>query len=227
MRRLPRPSLTLVTDRSLCPGGSLVARVDAAVAGGVDLVQLREKDLSAGELHRLALELKEAIGGRAMLVVNDRLDVAMAAGVDGVQLPESGLPVGAARRLLRYHMVIGRSVHSADGAAQAEAEGADFLVLGTIFPSRSHPGALGAGVQLIKETRARVRCPVLAIGGVDPGNLGPCINAGADGVAVISAILGAPDVAAAAREMKNALRQAWAKRAFSATTIAWESREQR
>ncbi|MSQ12956.1 MAG: thiamine phosphate synthase [Dehalococcoidia bacterium] len=227
MRRLPQPSLTLVTDRSLCPGGSLAARVEAAVAGGVDLVQLREKELSAGELYRLALELKEAISGRAMLVVNDRLDVAIAAGVDGVQLPESGLPVGAARRLLRCGMVIGRSVHSADGAAKAEADGADFLVLGTIFPSRSHPGALGAGIDTIKETRARVRCPVLVIGGVDTGNLGPCISAGADGVAVISALLGAPDVAAAAREMKNALRQAWAKRALSVTTTVWESREQR
>lgn len=212
MRPLPTPCLALVTDRSLCSGDTLVARVEAAVSGGVDLVQLREKDLPAGELYCLTLEIKDVIGGRAMLVVNDRVDVALAAGVDGVQLPESGLPVGATRRLLQRGMVIGRSVHSVEGAVQAEAEGADFLVLGTIFPSRSHPGAEGAGVGLISHVRKQVRAPVLAIGGVDQTNAASCLEAGADGVAVISSILGAPDPGDAARGLKEALRQAWARR---------------
>ncbi|MBM3945777.1 MAG: thiamine phosphate synthase [SAR202 cluster bacterium] len=215
MRQLPRPGLVLVTDRSLCPDGSLVARVEAAVSGGVDMVQLREKDLSSGELYRLALELKKAIGGRATLVVNDRVDVALAANADGVQLPESGLPVGAARRLLRHGMLVGRSVHSAEGAARADADGADFLFLGTIFPSRSHPDAEGAGVRIIREARKGVRAPVLAIGGVDKTNAALCLDAGADGIAVISAILGAPDTKQAARDMKETMRQAWTQRARS------------
>jgi thiamine-phosphate pyrophosphorylase len=195
------------------------------VAGGVDVVQLREKDMPAGQLFRLALELKEAIGGRAMLVVNDRVDVAIAASTDGVQLGEEGLPIGAARLILRYGMRVGRSVHSVEGAAEAESLGADFLVLGTIFPSRSHPGAAGAGTALVREARKRVRIPILAIGGVTVENAAACIEAGADGVAVISAILAAPDPKQAAAQLKTTLWQAWGRRAISQTATLWERKE--
>ncbi|MSQ12247.1 MAG: thiamine phosphate synthase [Dehalococcoidia bacterium] len=216
MQRIVKPCLVLVTDRRLCPDGSFAARVEAAVQGGVDVVQLREKDLPAGELYRLALELKERIGGRALFVVNDRVDIALAVGADGVQLGEAGLPAAIARALLRYGMVIGRSVHSAEGAAQAEAEGADFLVLGTVFPSRSHPDEAAAGLRLVEKTRGKVSVPLLAIGGVTEQNAAMCLEAGADGVAVVSAILATPDSRIAAQRLKQVLHKAWGSQAAAA-----------
>ncbi|MSP79277.1 MAG: thiamine phosphate synthase [Dehalococcoidia bacterium] len=230
MRRLPQPCLALITDRTLCPDGSLVAKVTEAVANGVGMVQVREKDLTAGELYTLTMDLKEAIAGRALLIVNDRVDIVMASGVDGVQLPETSLPTTAARRILRVGMGIGRSVHSVQGAVNAVNEGAEFLVLGTIFTSRSHPNERPAGPSLIadvKRSAAGGRAPVLAIGGVTPQNVAQCMEAGADGVAVISAILGAKDVGEATRQMKHALSEAWAKRAAAAlATLLGQQRKE-
>ncbi|MSP79430.1 MAG: thiamine phosphate synthase [Dehalococcoidia bacterium] len=226
MRRLPQPCLALITDRSLCPEGTLVARVEEAVANGVNLVQIREKDLSAGELYKLVSELKEGIAGRAILIVNDRVDIVMAAGVDGVQLPENGLTTSSARRIMRVGMGIGRSVHSVQSAVNATNEGADFLVLGTIFSSRTHPEDTAVGPALIAQVKQQTRVPLLAVGGVTPQNVAQCMEAGADGVAVISSILGAKDVGVATRDMKDALAAAWAKRAAAAlATLLGQQRE--
>lgn len=201
----------LVTDRSLCPGGSLTARVARAVAGGVDIVQLRERDMLAGELLSLALELREATEGRSLLVVNDRADVALAAGADGLHLPERGLPVAAARRLLGEGRLVGRSVHSLAEAVRAAEEGADYLVVGSIYATRSHPGASPAGLGLLREVAARVSLPVLAIGGITAERVAEVVQAGASGVAVISAVLGQPEAEEAARRLGRALRQAWSR----------------
>ena len=116
---LPKPCLCLVTDRNVGDPTTLVSRVAQAVDGGVDLVQLREKDLPGGILLELAHEIKQAIGDRAALVVNERIDVALAAGGLGVQLGEEALPVHTARRILGPGFLIGRSVHSVDGAILA------------------------------------------------------------------------------------------------------------
>ncbi|HEY8491726.1 MAG TPA: thiamine phosphate synthase [Dehalococcoidia bacterium] len=204
MPGLPRPCLALVTDRTLAP--DLPAAVERAVRGGVDLVQLRERDLPAGDLLRLARELRAITRGRALLVVNDRLDVALAAGADGVHLPEAGLPVPAARRLAPDGFLVGRSVHDAEGAARAAREGADYLVVGTVFPSRSHPGGGAAGPGLLGRVRAAAGpLPLLGIGGIDAGNAAAVLAAGADGVAVVSAVLAAADPEAAARALRAAL----------------------
>ena len=168
--------------------GDLASLVPAAVDGGVGMVQLREKDLPAGELLALARKLRRATAGRALLIVNDRVDVAMANGADGVQLGESGLDVASARALVGADMLIGRSVHSADGARAAEADGADFLVLGTVFDTASHPGAETGGLALVREATAGVGIPVLGIGGISESNVGGLVEAGASGAAVISAI---------------------------------------
>ena len=146
------------------------------------MVQLREKDLPAGELLALARMLRRATAGRALLVVNDRVDVAMASGADGVQLGENGLDVASARRLAGSGMLIGRSVHSAEGARAAEAEGADFLVLGTVFDTASHPGGrdgrAGAGQG---GDGGRRGFPVLGIGGVSESNIGESGGSGGGG----------------------------------------------
>ena len=145
--KLPLPCLCLVTDRARAASGDLVDTARAAVEGGVGMIQLREKDLPASELLSLARELRSVTEGRALLIVNDRVDVALLSGADGVQLGEKGLDAASARRLVGPDMLIGRSVHSVEGAAEAEADGADFLVLGTIFESlasRSGHGRAGA-----------------------------------------------------------------------------------
>jgi len=201
----------LVTDRSAIKGGrgEMVARVESAVRGGVDLVQLREKDLPGGELLELAASLLEAIGCRAKLIVNERADVALAAGAFGVQLGEDGLPVSAARDILGSVAQIGRSVHSGSAASQAENDGADFLVVGTMFESRSHPGERPAGPELMQQISRSCRLPLIGIGGITPDNAPAVIRAGASGVAVISNILAASDPEAAAALLKATISEAW------------------
>jgi thiamine-phosphate pyrophosphorylase len=202
---LPNPCLCLVTDRRVGGEDDLVQRVARAVAGGVDLVQLREKDLPGGRLLELAQELEAALGDSALLVVNERVDVAVAAGAHGVQLGEDALPVAAARDLLGPHALIGRSVHSLEGAAQAASQGADFLVVGTMFATRTHPGAEPAGPELLQSIANQCSVPLIGIGGITLDNVGRVMSAGAAGVAVITSILGAPDPEVAARQLKQAM----------------------
>lgn len=207
---LSHPILCLVTDRNRCNGRRIEDVVEAAVDGGVGLVQLREKDLSASELYSLALRLKGAIRDRALLFVNDRIDVALAADADGVQLGENALPLRAARRLVDGNLLLGRSVHSVDGAVNAEAQGADILVLGTIFPTASHPGARTGGSELVHEVAAAVSVPFLGIGGIDTSNVGEVVAGGAAGAAVITAITTASHPAAESAHLLEAMQTATA-----------------
>lgn len=207
---LPLPCLCLVTDRRVGDAGTLVSRVAQAVEGGVDLVQLREKDLPGGPLLELAQAIEKALEGRAVLVINERIDVALSSPAQGVQLGEEAVPVGAARRILGPDYLIGRSVHSLQGASNAQAQGADFLVAGTMYVSSSHPGAVPAGPALVRQITERCSLPVIGIGGITAANLGGVMEAGACGVAVIGSILASPDPKRAAQELKQALREAWA-----------------
>ncbi len=181
----------------------------SAVEGGVGIVQLREKDLPARELLSLARELRAATEGRARLIVNDRVDIALLSGADGVQLGENGLDVASARRLAGPDMLIGRSVHSVEGAMNAEADGADFLVLGTIFETASHPGGRTGGLMLVREVSARVSVPVIGIGGITASNVARLVAAGASGAAVITAISMASAPRAAASGISEAMRRAY------------------
>lgn len=201
---LPRPCLMLVTDRQRARG-PLEDAVAAAVAGGVNVVQVREHDLHAGDLLRLARNLRAVTRGAALLLVNDRLDVALACGADGVHLPEAGMPPPEARWIAGPELLIGRSVHSVAGAKEAEDAGADYLVVGTVYPTTSHPGEFAAGPALVREVVAAVSLPVIAIGGITATNAGEVMRAGASGVAVVSAVLDAADVYAAARALRAAL----------------------
>ena len=202
---LPDPCLCLVTDRTVGDEATLVTRVTEAVAGGVDMVQLREKDLHGAQLLDLAQRLREAIGDRALLVVNERVDVAAALPAQGVQLGEDAIPVAAARRILGPDMVIGRSVHSVEGAEQAVRDGADFLVVGTMFASRSHPGEEPAGPELLQRIVPGCPLPAIGIGGITADNCWQVMEAGAVGVAVITGILADPRPGEAARKLKEAL----------------------
>lgn len=211
--RLSFPCLCLVTDGLQCGGRSLESVVVDAVEGGVGIVQLREKDLPPSQLYALALRLKDAIAGRALLFVNDRVDVALACGADGVQLGEDALPLNAAKAAARGgSLILSRSVHSADGAIAAQAQGADLLTLGTIFPTGSHPGVQTGGLELVREVAAAVSMPFLAIGGVKPDNAAALIAAGASGAAVISAITASPKPRAAASALMLNMKAGWAER---------------
>ena len=174
------------------------------------MVQLREKQVPAGQLLGLAVSLRDLTQGRALLFVNDRVDVALACGADGVQLGENGLPPAAARAAGAGRLLIGRSVHSVEGAIDAEAEGADLLIVGTIFPTRSHRDGHHTGVRLLEEVGRRVGIPYLAIGGVDEHNVASVIGAGASGAAMISAISLDADPAEAARRLLAAAESEWA-----------------
>ena len=213
MATLPLPCLCLVTDRHQCEGRRLEDVVEAAVEGGANMVQLREKDLTAERLFTLARVMRELTRGKALLFINGRLDVALACDADGVQLGEEGLPVDAARQVAGERVLMGRSVHSVEGALEAEAKGADLLVVGTIFPTGSHSGSGPDGIGQLEQVSSRVHIPFLAIGGVTAKNVESVITAGASGAAVITAITRSQDPARATRELTERMKEAWASRA--------------
>jgi len=192
----------LVSDRRRLPGGDLPRLAAAAARAGVEWIQVREKDLSDRELARLAGEVVRAAAGTpARLLVNGRPDVAEAAGAHGVQLPEQGLAVGAVKRSFP-RLVVGASRHSVEGARRAEAEGADFVLLGPVFPTPGKEAAvLGAGP--LAEAAAALRVPVFAIGGVTAETAREACAAGARGLAAIRPFL-AVDVAEAVRALRSA-----------------------
>ena len=176
---------------------------EAAVDGGVNMVQLRERDLPGGHLLNWAFRLRQITKGRALLIVNDRVDIALLSGADGVQLGEEGMKMADVRRIAGHSLLLGRSVHSVDGAKIAAWDGADFLIVGTIFPTGSHPGGVTAGPELISEIRGVTDVPILAIGGIDDTNVQQVMSAGANGAAVITAISRRPDPQSAARNLMS------------------------
>ena len=200
-------SLYLVTDRHQTCGRPLQDVVSAALRAGVRAVQLREKDLPTRPLLALAREMTElARSYGARMLVNDRADVCLAAGSDGTHLPAAGLRPAAARRLLGPDRLIGASAHSADEAARAETDGADFIVLGPIFATTSKR-AFGPPIGLGELERARMRCqvPLFGIGGVTASRVREVVKAGAHGVAVVGSVMAADDIERATRELLTAL----------------------
>jgi thiamine-phosphate diphosphorylase len=168
----------------------LVERVHAAARAGVSLIQVREPALDGGGLHTLVVRCRRAVDGTGCrVVVNDRSDVALGAGADGVHLREDSIAPAVVRRLVVEPLLVGRSVHSAEDAARVAATGSvDYLIFGTVFPTRSkRVGQPVSGVAALRDAvRAAAPVPVLAIGGVTKQNAGEVADAGAAGVAAIS-----------------------------------------
>jgi thiamine-phosphate pyrophosphorylase len=207
--RPDRPGVCFVTGRTATAGRPLLEVAKAAIAGGCDLIQVREKDLAGGPLLALAREIVEAAkppARRCSVVVNDRLDVALAAKAAGVHLPADGLPIDQVRRAAGKRWVIGRSVHSLAEARQAQKEGADYLIFGPVFET---PGkaAFGPpqGPDALRKVVEGVRVPVWAIGGITPGRAAELRGLTIAGVAAISCIASAPDPAEAVRALRAAL----------------------
>lgn len=173
------------------------------------MVQLREKEWPVSQLLPLAQELRQrARKAGVTFVVNDRLDVALAVEADGVHVGQDDLPAPVARPLLRSGMLLGVSSHSVAQARQAQADGADYVAVGSIYPTATKPGFQLVGLELLRQVRPLIHVPLVAIGGITPGNVGEVIRAGADGVAVISALCAAPDPAQAARQFLERIRAA-------------------
>ncbi len=190
--RPPVPRLHLITNRALCREHPQAAIISEAARAGIGAVQLREKDLGEVGLRREAESLR-AVLGDTPLIVNGSLEVARAVGAAGVHLPEGASSVAAARAALGPPGWVGRSVHSMEGAREAAEEGADYLILGTIFATASKPGRAPAGLSLVTAVAGSVALPIIAIGGIDEGNVAATLAAGAWGVAVMSGVLCAPE----------------------------------
>lgn len=195
-------TLYLITDRAVVPPGrTLIAQVRAALEGGVRALQLREKDLPAAQLYPLAVELRaltREYGAR--LLLNDRIDLALAVDADGVHLGGHSLPVAVARRLLGPDKLIGVSTHRSDEIRSAAAAGADFVTFGPVYATPSKlPYGAPLGLPALAEASATPPLPVFALGGVRAEHLPSLQQHGCRQVAVISAILAAPDPAAVTR----------------------------
>ena len=181
----------------------------AVVAGGCRMVQLREKEWPSGRLLPVARRLRDRCHDAGVtFVVNDRLDLALAVGADGVHLGQDDLPASVARSLLRPGMILGVSTHSVAQARAAQADGADYVAVGSMYATDTKPDFQLVGPGLVRQLRPEIRVPLIAIGGITPANVGPVIGAGADGVAVISAVCAATDPEAATRRLLEAARAA-------------------
>jgi len=186
----------LISDRTKTLGRPLSQVVAEAGRAGITALQFREKDLTLREQLELASEIRSVAKQHKMqFFVNDRIDLCLALEADGVHLPSSGLPVAVAREILGGSKLIGVSCHSLEEVQRAEWEGADFAVLGPVYdtPSKRAYG-LPLGIERFEKVRRSATIPLFAIGGVDRSNLKEVLDAGADGVAVISAILSSSDV---------------------------------
>ena len=199
--------LYIVTDRHEAVGRDLEEVVAAAAQGGAGAIQLREKDLSARDLYALGARLQAALAPYGVpLLINDRLDVALALDAAGVHLAGHSLPTAVARRVLGAEKLLGVSTHSVEEARRAAGDGADFIVFGPVFttPSKVVYGP-PQGLQQLTSVIRQVSLPVLAIGGIDHTNLPQVMQAGAYGVAMIRAVLAAPDPYHATQQLRAAL----------------------
>ncbi|MDP2682986.1 MAG: thiamine phosphate synthase [Deltaproteobacteria bacterium] len=195
-------NLYLITDRHRTCGKPLTTVVEEALKGGIKAVQLREKGLSAKELFELAQGIRSLTWQYgARLFINDRVDIAMAVNADGVHLGQNGFSARDSKRIFPK-AAIGVSTHSLNEAKKAEDEGADFITLGPIFYTSSKADyGEPLGVEVIKRVRKEINIPVFAIGGIKKDNLKDVMAAGADGAAVISAVIGTKEPEKAVKEI--------------------------
>jgi thiamine-phosphate pyrophosphorylase len=206
-----KPLVYLITDRSKLTHRNkpaarpvLINFISEALSAGVDMVQIRERDLSARDLSSLAEHVADVVpGANESLLINDRADVAASLGC-GVHLTTRSLPAGVVRAAFGPEMLVGVSTHNLEEAREAEIGGADFIVFGPVFDTESKR-AYGppVGLEPLRAVAARSRIPVLALGGVSTTNFQDALDAGAAGIAAISLFTEADDLRALVRRMKN------------------------
>lgn len=196
-------TLYLCTDRDIMSTETLEQAVEAAVKGGCTVVQLREKNCTSREFYELALSVKNITDYyRVPLIINDRLDIAAAVNADGVHLGQKDLPANIARAVLGESKTIGVSANNLEAALKAENDGADYLGVGAVFSTGTKKDTKPVSTESLKEICSRVKIPVVAIGGIKRDNITLLNGTGISGVAVISSVIGKPDISLAARELK-------------------------
>ena len=206
MYQAERPQLHLLTDSRLGTS-ELISVVDAAAKNGVDWVQVREHTATARDLFDLSRNIVSVCRPLGVRVaVNDRIDVALAVAADAVQLGSRSLPIAAAKRIAGS-MLIGASVHTLSEGVRAAEEGAAWITFGHFFPTSSHPSDRCRDIGELKMMATTAPVPVIAIGGIGVDQVATVIEEGASGIAVISAILDAPDPGRAAAELRSILNQ--------------------
>ncbi|HEY3302616.1 MAG TPA: thiamine phosphate synthase [Candidatus Binatia bacterium] len=195
-RPLPYP-LYAILDTSFCKDRSPIAILRQLLRGGVKLVQLRAKELPSGKFFDLAKEARQLTReAGALFIVNDRADIALACNADGAHLGQDDLPLAAARKVLGREKIIGISTHDLAQVREAEAGGADYIGFGPIFGSTTKDtGYAARGLEMLRDIKQAVKIPVVAIGGINEGNVAEVWKAGADAAAIISDLMGAEDVA--------------------------------
>lgn len=199
------PCFMLVTE----PHADLPQIVAAAVSGGVNAVQWRDKATPEHVQRQQSEAMRSAVRPPNVLIVNSSLAMLVTAQADGLHLPEGLLVAPEDGFFTKLEGLIGYSVHSVESARKAAALGADYVVVGTIFASQSHPEVVPHGSQIIADVASTVDVPVIAIGGITQDNLAECISAGASGIAVLSPIMRAVDPRQAAQSYRAALDAAW------------------
>ncbi len=195
-------SLYLCTDRELMSSDSIEEGVELAIKGGVTIVQLREKNCLGKEFLRIAHGVKEVTDAYEIpLIINDRIDIAMAVDADGVHLGQKDIPASVAREMWGKHKIIGVSAYNAELALRAQKDGADYIGVGDVFGTATKADTHRVSYDELVKIRKTVKIPIVAIGGVKPENMPRLAGTGVDGVAVVSAVLGAKNITEAAEEM--------------------------
>ncbi len=210
LKPIPNWRLYVVTDERLSKGRSHVETARLAVEGGVDALQLRDKNASGKKLFEMALEIREITkDAGAAFIMNDRVDIAIAAGCDGIHLGQADLPLPAARKLVGREMIIGVSISGVTEATQAFKDGADYVSISPLFDARKTKPDAGEplGLQALRDVSKECRLPVMAIGGINKTNIPDAIQAGAQCAAVISAVVGAEDIPLAVRELTRLIER--------------------
>ena len=201
--------LYVVTDEGLSRGKTHAEIAREAVAGGADVIQLRDKTADSASLYAAACEIAKICRGKALFFVNDRLDIALAAGADGVHVGQSDLPAAVVRSLVPKDFLVGVSVGSVAEALAAEADGADYVAVSPVFSTASkHDAGAGHGLDTARAICDAVSVPVVGIGGLNKENIPEVISAGIDGIAVISAVVSQEDISASAAELSAIIAEA-------------------
>ena len=200
-------SLYAITDlKSDDP--KIVKKVDAALRGGADVVQLRSKTLLDGPFLRLAQKLSPVVHRhKKLFFINDRVHLMLVTDADGIHLGQDDLPLSYARQILGFKKFIGRSTHSLAQAVKAEREGHDYIGVGPVFETPTKPDYNPVGLKLVEQVSKRIRIPFVAIGGIDASNVEQVIRAGAKRVAVVRAVFAAKDVKNASQILTEKLRR--------------------
>jgi thiamine-phosphate pyrophosphorylase len=200
----------IITNADIVPGRDHIEGARQALQGGADVIQFREKKMDTGEMIRVCAVIQDLCRQHgAVFIVNDRVDVALAMDADGVHVGQEDMPATTARRLIGPHKVLGVSASDVAKAKKAQADGADYIGTGMVFAAgvKKDIGVV-RGLSALGDVSRAIAIPVVAIGGIDHGNAVSCIEAGAAGCAVISAVIGARDVAQATRDLAQIIRDA-------------------